>query len=146
MFLKTYSDAEKAGFDNINADLMFSLHMQTMDKWMYTLKKVAELKPAHISAYSLIVEEGTPFYSMDLELPAEITDRNMYYCAIDYLKSMGYRHYEISNFAMENRECRHNIKYWKRDNYIGFGCGASGMYNNVPYQNTADVAADHLRQ
>lgn len=139
MFLKTYEDAKKAGFDNINVDLMFSLHQQTLDKWLYTLNKVVDLKPAHISAYSLIVEEGTPFYNLNLELPDEETDRAMYYGAVDLLKSKGYNHYEISNFALDGCECKHNVKYWKRENYLGFGCGASGMYNNVRYQNTYDV-------
>ena len=140
MFLKTYEDAVRAGFDNINVDLMFSLHSQTMDKWMYTLEKVTNLKPQHISCYSLIVEEGTPFYSMELDLPDEEIDRNMYYYCVDMLKERGYNHYEISNFALEGYECRHNIKYWTRENYLGFGCGASGMYENVRYQNTYEVS------
>ncbi len=140
MFLKTYGDAKKAGFDNINVDLMFSLHQQTVDKWLYTLNKVIDLKPTHISAYSLIVEEGTPFYDLELDLPDEETDREMYYGAVDLLKAKGYGHYEISNFALAGYECKHNVKYWKRENYLGFGCGASGMYNNVRYQNTYDVA------
>ena len=140
MFLKTYDDAKKAGFNNINVDLMFSLHNQTLEKWLYTLNEVVDLKPAYISAYSLIVEEGTPFYNLDLNLPDEEADRKMYYNAVDLLKEKGYCHYEISNFALEGFECKHNIKYWQRDNYLGFGCGASGMYNNVRYQNTYDVA------
>ena len=132
--------AKKAGFENINVDLMFSLHKQNLEKWMNTLNKVIDLKPAHISAYSLIVEEGTPFYDLDLELPDEETDRKMYYDAVELLKSNGYRHYEISNFALDGFECKHNVKYWERKNYLGFGCGASGMYNNVRYQNTYDVS------
>lgn len=139
MFLKTFEDAKKAGFENINVDLMFSLHQQTLEKWLYTLNKVTELKPTHISAYSLIVEEGTPFYDMELDLPDEEADRAMYYGAVDLLKAKGYKHYEISNFALEGYECKHNVKYWERENYLGFGCGASGMYNNVRYQNTYDV-------
>lgn len=140
MFLKTYEDAKKAGFDNINVDLMFSLHQQNLEKWLYTLNKVIDLKPSHISAYSLIVEEGTPFYDLELKLPDEETDRKMYYGAVDLLKSKGYGHYEISNFALDGFECKHNVKYWKRENYLGFGCGASGMYNNIRYQNTYDVS------
>ena len=140
MFLKTYDDAKKAGFDNINVDLMFSLHQQNLKKWLYTLNKVINLKPTHISAYSLIVEEGTPFYDLELELPDEETDRRMYYDAVDLLEKKGYKHYEISNFAFDGLECKHNVKYWKRENYLGFGCGASGMYDNVRYQNTYDVS------
>lgn len=140
MFLKTYENAKRAGFENINVDLMFSIHQQTVEKWFYTLTKVVDLKPTHISAYSLIVEEGTPFYNLEMDLPDEEADRAMYYGAVDLLKSKGYGHYEISNFALDGYECKHNIRYWKRENYLGFGCGASGMYNNVRYQNTYDVA------
>ncbi len=140
MFSKTYKDAKRAGVENINVDLMFSLHNQTLDKWLYTLNSVVDLKPTHISAYSLIVEDGTPFYNMELNLPNEETDRAMYYGAVELLKSKGYNHYEISNFALDGYECNHNIKYWERKNYLGFGCGASGMYNNVRMQNTVDTA------
>lgn len=140
IFSKTYEDAKKARFENINVDLMFSLHQQTLEKWLYTLNKVVDLRPTHISAYSLIVEEGTPFYDLDLDLPDEETDRAMYYNAVDLLKARGYKHYEISNFALDGFECKHNIKYWERENYLGFGCGASGMYNNVRYRNSYDVA------
>lgn len=144
MFLKTYSDARRAGFSNINVDLMFSLHNQTEEKWMNTLKKVADLKPDHISCYSLIVEEGTPFYSMELNLPDEEADRKMYYGAVGFLAKMGYQQYEISNFALKNKECRHNLKYWKRDNYIGFGCGASSLYDNVRMENSYDIC-DYIK-
>ena len=139
MFLKTYNDAVRAGFDNINVDLMFSLHNQTMEKWVNTLEKVVGLKPQHISCYSLIVEEGTPFYNLKLNLPDEETDRQMYYYAVDFLAENGYGQYEISNFALDGFECKHNIKYWKRENYLGFGCGASGLYNNVRFQNSCDL-------
>ena len=139
MFLKTYNDAVRAGFDNINVDLMFSLHNQTMEKWTNTLEKVVGLKPQHISCYSLIVEEGTPFYNLKLNLPDEETDRQMYYYAVDFLAENGYGQYEISNFALDGFECKHNIKYWQRENYLGFGCGASGLYNNVRFQNSYDL-------
>ena len=138
-FVKTYSDARRAGFRNINVDLMFSLHKQTMDKWLYTLKKVIELSPEHISCYSLIVEEGTSFYELKLDLPDEETDRDMYYTAVDLLKKHGYLQYEISNFAKAGYECKHNIKYWRRDNYVGFGCGASGLYDGVRMTNSRDI-------
>ena len=144
MFLHTFYEARKAGFDNINVDLMFSLHNQTEEKWSNTLKKVTELKPEHISCYSLIVEEGTPFYDMDLNLPDEEADRKMYYIAVDFLAGLGYEQYEISNFALKNKECRHNIKYWKRDNYIGFGCGASSLYDNVRMENSYDIC-DYIK-
>ena len=138
-FLKTYRAARKAGIENINIDLMFSLHNQTTKTWENTLKKVIELEPQHISCYSLIVEEGTPFYDMELNLPDEETDREMYYSAIELMEKSGYTQYEISNFAKPGFECRHNIKYWERKNYIGFGCGASSLYNDVRFENSYDI-------
>lgn len=139
MFLKTYEDAKRAGFENINIDLMFSLHEQTPEKWLYTLNYAIDLNPAHISCYSLIIEEGTPFFNENLKLPDEETDRRMYYDAVDLLEKRGYIQYEISNFAKKGFECAHNIKYWRRENYLGFGCGASGLYNNVRYCNSYDI-------
>lgn len=138
-FLSTYSQAREAGFDNINIDLMFSLPDQTFESFSNTLCKVADLKPEHISCYSLIIEEGTPFYSMDLNLPDEETDRKMYEYAIDFLAQRGYNQYEISNFALENKECRHNLKYWQRQNYLGFGCGAAGLFGNIRSENTYNI-------
>ena len=139
MFEKTYIDARKAGIDNINVDLIFSLHDQNLDKWKNTLQKAVDLKPEHISCYSLIVEENTPFYSMKLNCPDEETDREMYRYAISFLAENGYRQYEISNFCLDGYECKHNIKYWKRGNYLGFGCGACGMYNDVRTENTREI-------
>lgn len=138
-FEKTYREAKKAGFDNINVDLMFSLHNQNPKRWATTLEKTVALSPNHISCYSLIVEEGTPFHKMKLNLPDEETDRFMYEYAIDFLEKNGYVQYEISNFAKPGFESAHNLKYWRRENYIGFGCGASSLYKNRRFSNSYDI-------
>ncbi len=142
-FLKNYYLTSKY-FDNINIDLMFSLPDQTFEMWLETLENVTALKPKHISAYSLIVEEGTPFYEMDLNLPDEETDRKMYHSAIKYLSDKGYRQYEISNFAHPGYESIHNTVYWQRGNYKGFGLGAASLIDNVRYKNTEDIN-DYIR-
>ena len=139
-FLKSYNNALNVGFDNINVDLMFSLPGQTLEKWQKTLSSVVKLKPQHISCYSLIIEEGTPFYNMDLNLPSEDTDREIYEHTVAFLKANEYNQYEISNFAKRNKECKHNIKYWRCENYIGFGAGASSLYNGVRFNNSVDVS------
>lgn len=138
-FLESYEAARKSGFDNINVDLMSALPGQTLKSWSRTLKTVAALRPEHISAYSLIIEDGTPLaeaVSADrqaLLLPDEETEREMYYLTGEYLEAAGYGHYEISNYARPGRECRHNIIYWKRGDYIGFGAGASSFLNGKRY-------------
>lgn len=120
-FLHTFAAAREAGFDNINVDIMSALPEQTMDDYRITVEKVLELQPEHISAYSLIIEEGTPFYEMPLVLPDEKTDRQMYQYTETVLKEHGYHRYEISNYAKAGYECRHNKAYWTRRNYVGFG-------------------------
>lgn len=137
-FLKNYEIVRKY-FNNINIDLMFSLPDQSFVDWQETLENITELDPEHISAYSLIVEEGTPFYNMELNLPDEETDRKMYHYAIDFLGDKGYKQYEISNFAKTGRESVHNSVYWERGDYKGFGLGAAGMINNIRYKNTENI-------
>lgn len=138
-FLKSYETARKY-FNNINIDIMFSLPDQSFEMWLETLENVTALKPEHISAYSLIIEEGTPFYDMDLNLPDEETDRKMYHSAIKYLSDKGYRQYEISNFAKDGYESVHNSVYWQRGNYKSFGLGAASLINNIRYKNTESIA------
>lgn len=137
-FLSNYEIAEKY-FSNINIDLMFSLPEQTYEMWLETLENVTELNPCHISAYSLIVEEGTPFYNMELNLPDEETDRKMYHRTIEYFAEKGYNQYEISNFAKKGYESVHNSVYWQRGNYKGFGLGSASLINNVRYKNTENI-------
>lgn len=138
-FLETYKGARTAGFDNINIDLMSAIPDQTYEKWCNNLRTVAELKPEHISAYSLIIEERTPFASRQLNLPDEDTEYNMYEATASILKEYGYEQYEISNYAKEGRDCRHNVGYWTRRDYLGLGLGASSLYGKDRFANTADM-------
>lgn len=149
-FLVTYDNAIKSGFNNINIDLMSAIPGQSLESYQDTLNQVLSLKPAptHISAYSLIIEEGTPFYEQkaQLQLPDEETDRILYKITNDILKRNGYHRYEISNYAKEGYECRHNKVYWLRGDYIGFGIGAASLVQNVRWSNIGDVEAYSKRQ
>ena len=142
-FLESYELARVCGFDNINVDLMSAIPGQTLESWEKSLRKVLALRPEHVSAYSLIVEEGTPFATLygeggpkSRDLPDEETERAIYYRTEEVLLLSGYHRYEISNYAKPGRECRHNLGYWEREDYLGIGLGASGMIDNVRYQNT----------
>lgn len=136
-FLETYRAAREAGFRNINVDLMAALPGQSLESYRETLQKTAALGPEHISAYSLILEEGTPLYErqQDYCFPTEEEDREMYLLTDTYLSACGYHRYEISNYAREGYECRHNKVYWQRGDYAGFGLGASSMVQNVRWRN-----------
>lgn len=142
-FKESLSIAEKAGFDNINVDIMSALPGQTMESYKRTVEKVLECNVKHISAYSLIVEDGTPLYDrLDTdypELPDEDTERQMYYYTQDSLASAGYVHYEISNYARPGYECRHNISYWERTDYLGFGIGAASLFEEIRHTNITDI-------
>ena len=154
-FLWGYEAARRAGFSNLNIDLMSALPGQSVESWMDTLENVVELKPEHISAYSLIIEEGTPFYDWygpqdaasekrQMEkrkpLPSEKEDRLMYERTGEYLAKRGYGRYEISNYALPGFACRHNLAYWERTDYAGFGLGAASLRENVRWSNTAELA------
>ncbi len=143
-FLETYSLARAAGFDNINIDLMAGLPGQGMASYRRTLERVVALSPEHISAYSLILEEGTPLYVNQnaYRFPDEDEDREMYELTGTVLGEAGFHRYEISNYAREGRECRHNKVYWRRGDYVGFGLGASSMVGNVRWKNP-DAQADY---
>ena len=151
-FLKTYEMARNAGFGNINVDLISGIPYQTAEKFLHTLQKVVRLKPDHISAYSLIIEKGTPFYDaykfdavkqeagMQTEvLPTEDEVYRIYKLTQQYLTQAGYEQYEISNFAHPGFECEHNIGYWTRENYLGLGLGAASLVENVRYSNTTEL-------
>ena len=138
-FLEIYQEARTVGFDNINIDLMSAIPDQTYEGWVKNLRTAAELEPEHISAYSLIVEEGTPFAARKLNLPDEDTEYNMYEATAQILKEYGFEQYEISNYARKGRECRHNVGYWTRQDYLGFGLGASSLYGKERFANTADM-------
>lgn len=139
-FFRTYENAVKTGFNNINVDLMSAIPLQTESSYRETLRRVLSLQPqpSHISAYSLIIEEGTPFYENTPELPDEETDRKLYKITDDILKRSGYHRYEISNYAKAGCECRHNQVYWRRGDYAGFGIGASSLISNVRFSNCRD--------
>ena len=138
-FIKSYVCARSAGFDNINADLMFAVPGQTREDYRSTLLSCASLKPEHISAYSLIVEEGTPFYGMKLDLPDEDTEYDMYDDTAEILERYGYRQYEISNYAVPGRESRHNSAYWTGKDYLGFGLAAASLRRGVRYRVTDNM-------
>lgn len=166
-FLRSYQRARQEGFSNINVDLMSALPGQSVHSWKTTLKKVMMLKPEHISAYSLMIEEGTPFYkrfgmqngtgaqneaepinaeNSDLaslmalpDLPDEGTDREMYHVTKEMMAAQGLERYEISNYAKPGFACRHNIGYWTGVEYLGLGLGASSYTCGYRYCNTDDL-------
>ena len=142
-FVETFDRARAAGFDNINVDLMQAIPGQSLPAWKRVLALVGAWKPEHISAYSLIVEEGTPFGQMQaegrLELPDEDSEREIYYYTKEFLEKSGYHRYEISNYAVPGSECIHNIGYWKRTEYLGLGLNASSLIGNTRWKNTADL-------
>lgn len=142
-FVQNYMDAREIGFDNINVDLMFGLPGQSLNDWAETLENIVALSPDHISAYGLIVEEGTPFFEQQKEgklpLPGEVMDRRMYALARDVLPRFGYHQYEISNFAKDEKECLHNKVYWQTREYLGLGLGAHSYVGWERFHNTYDL-------
>ncbi len=152
-FLLSYRMAREEGFSNINVDIMAALPGQTVSTYKKTLKAVVGVKPEHISAYSLILEEGTPFYECygrkagekhkgecEKCLPDEEDEREMYACTKEILLAAGYHRYEISNYAKERMECRHNICYWDRTSYLGFGLGAASFFDGCRYCNERNLS------
>lgn len=151
-FLDTFQKARAYGFENINVDLISAIPGQTLKSWCETLRTVAELSPEHISAYSLIIEEGTPFYEkygeenkieqnnkeIDL-LPDEETERKIYEETEKILLEYGYERYEISNYAKKGYECRHNCGYWQRKEYLGLGIGAASLIENRRFHVVTDL-------
>lgn len=141
-FVKCYELCRKVGFDNVNVDVMTALPNQSVKGLHNTLNKVIELGPEHISAYSLIIEEGTSFYEKygNIEGPVvgEEKERELYHMTRRVLKQAGYYQYEISNFAKKGRESIHNMGYWTHVPYIGFGLGASSYWNDARYKNVSD--------
>lgn len=151
-FLDSFGQARAMGFKNINVDLMSALPGQKQEDWIDTLNKVLAVRPEHISAYSLMVEEGTPFYDQygederrreqgepPLYLPSEEMEREMYLITQELLRNKGYVRYEISNYTFPGRECRHNIGYWKLIPYLGLGLGSSSFLEEVRFSNTKNL-------
>lgn len=152
-FLDTWKIVREAGFENVNVDLISATPGQNLRSWSETLRKAADLGPEHISAYSLIVEEGTPFYERYGDgsgededkgnhlppLPDEDTEREIYKATEKILAEYGYHRYEISNYSKTGYECRHNLGYWERKEYLGLGLGASSLISECRFHNTADM-------
>ncbi len=156
-FVNNFEAAVKAGFRNINVDLIFGLPGQTMEEWAETLESVVTMGTAassdlypvtgaaltHLSCYSLKIEEGTNFgdrYEKGTLKPADDElDRRMYRYTVDYLAQKGFRHYEISNFALPGFECRHNLVYWKALEYAGFGAGAHSYLHYNRFGNISGI-------
>lgn len=142
-FVENYNLARKLGFNNINIDLIFGLPDENLEEWTEDLKRVIELRPEHISTYSLIIEEDTPFFKLyndgRLNLPEEELERDMYRRTLDLLIKAGYHQYEISNFSLEGKECRHNLVYWNLEDYIACGTGAHSYSGGVRYKNAHTI-------
>ncbi len=133
---------DRLGVDNFNLDLMYGIPEQTVSSFKDTLRAAKDTGAAHISAYGLIVEEGTDFYRRKnlLPLPSEDEECDMYYLACEMLQGAGFSHYEISNYAREGYQCRHNLKYWQDGEYIGVGLSAHSYFGNIRYANTSRLS------
>lgn len=143
VFKENFRLARECGFNNINVDLMFALPKQTIEQWKETLESIVNLSPEHISAYSLIIEQGTKFYNLNenrkLRLPNEDEEREMYHLAKKILEKYGYNQYEISNYSKNEMQCRHNIIYWKMKNWIGLGSAASSHIDGERVTNYSSI-------
>ncbi len=142
-FVNSVRMAKEAGFKNINADIIFGIPGQTLENWRETLNVLSELELTHISAYDLKIEEGTRFGAMKdagklIEMDDEL-DREMYHYAIEFLREKGYKHYELSNFAKEGYECKHNLIYWNCIEYLGLGAGAHSFLQDIRFENHATI-------
>jgi len=144
-FLRNFKQAVQAGFANISVDLMFALPDQTLGMWLETVENAVKLGVKHISCYSLKVEEGTPFYMLHqqnrLQLPEDELDREMYHSAIGILRKHGLEQYEISNFAIPGYECKHNLIYWRNEDYIGVGAGSHSKLEGVRFSNFKELGS-----
>ncbi len=152
-FINTYKMAKEIGFENMNIDLIIGIPNQTLEDIKKEIEKIINLRPSHISTYSLIVEEGTKLAEMldeasnskgmlngkRFELPSEETERKMYWYIKNKLEELGYNHYEISNFAIKGKESRHNVNCWKQKEYIGLGVAAHSYLDKVRYSNIESV-------
>ena len=138
-FQESFQMAREAGFANLNVDLMSGLPGQNLTSWEKSLEVIAGMEPEHISAYSLIIEEGTPFAEKKPELPDEEEERRMYERTWEILQSYGYHQYEISNFALPGKECEHNKVYWSLEEYIGVGSASSSYIDGYRLVNTSNI-------
>lgn len=138
-FFEAYQLVKEVGFENINIDIMIGLPNQTMQDMKETLEEIQKLNPNHVSVYSLIVEEGTKMEEWistgQLHLPDEELERQMYWYVKNKLELVGYQHYEISNFAKEGKESKHNLNCWEQKEYIGLGVAAHSYLDGIRYSN-----------
>ena len=151
VFVENFNQARKAGFKNINVDLIFGLPSQSKQDWVETIRNILDMQPEHLSCYSLKIEDDTAF-GRQLEagelIPVEDElDREMYYAAKEMITGSGYEHYEISNFAKPGYRCKHNLIYWKAETYIGLGAGAHSYLEGKRFNNIAPVVEyiDYLK-
>ncbi len=141
-FLDTFRFAREAGFENINVDLMIGLPNQTLEEVKDSIEEIVSMEPEHISVYSLILEENTPLFKKveeGLELPNEDLERKMYWAVKQTLEQNNYIHYEISNFAKQGYESKHNLDCWNQKEYIGFGVAAHSYTNGIRYSNIENL-------
>lgn len=140
-FFETYEKARSYGFQNINVDLIFGVPGQTPKIVQKTMEEILRLHPEHLSFYSLQIEEGTPFYEKykkgEFNQISDEDDRKMYHDTLALLKKNGYLHYEISNASKKGYQCRHNLKYWSMEDYLGVGLGAHSYMQGVRFCNTS---------
>lgn len=134
-------DAHAAGFENLNLDLLFGIMGQSLADWLVNIEKAISLNPTHLSMYSLIVEEDTPLIKLvdsgAIILPDDDETADMYQAARSVMKTAGYEHYEISNWAKEGSKCQHNLQYWHNQPYLGIGAAAHGFIKGLRYANIA---------
>jgi oxygen-independent coproporphyrinogen-3 oxidase len=131
-------DARVAGWDNVSLDLMFGAPGQSPARWKATVQQAIDLRPDHVSAYCLAVEPASEFHRRGLTGAGEDAELEMYAAARAMLRAAGYEHYEVSNFALPGRRCRHNGKYWRGEDYIGLGAGAHSLISGLRWANAAD--------
>jgi len=140
-FLDTFKLVRSVGIDNVNVDLMYGIPDQTEESFRETLLEICNLRPDHVSVYGLILEEGTPLFTErdSLVLPSEDEECDMYYSACDILSKHGYSHYEVSNYSLSGKRCRHNLKYWRDEEYIGVGLSAYSYFKSNRFGKTRNM-------
>jgi oxygen-independent coproporphyrinogen III oxidase len=141
--IEAVTNSRKAGFENLNLDLIYGLPEQTLQTWQTTVNRILDLRPEHISAYALTLEHGTPFGRWSskgiLPLPDPDLAAEMYEWLSEILEAHGYVQYEISNWAKPAHECRHNLQYWRGLPYLAFGAGAHGYADGYRYSNVLRI-------
>ena len=140
-FVSCYNQARKAGFDNVSVDLMYGIPDQTEESLMESLRFIEEIAPEHVSVYGLMIEEGTYFarHEKELRLADDDGQAQMYLIISRELKRMGYEKYEISNFSLQGRQSRHNMRYWHCEEYLGFGVAAHSYFRGERFGNSRDI-------